>query len=73
MTSEIEKKLTTLESFYSEQEYTVLELNKIVSRQDQEITRLSAELKWVKSQLLSIKEYLPDDQPGISDEKPPHY
>ena len=73
MTSEIEKKLTALESLYSEQEYTVITLNKIVSRQDQEIARLSVELTWVKSQLLNLKEHLPNDQPGLTDEKPPHY
>ena len=73
MTSAIEQKLTTLESLYSEQEYTVITLNKIVSRQDQEISRLSEELKWVKTQLLNLKEHLPNDQPVLSDEKPPHY
>jgi uncharacterized coiled-coil protein SlyX len=69
----MEKKLTTLESLFSEQEYTVIALDKIVSRQDQAITRLSEELKWVKSQLLNLKEHLPNDQPGLTDEKPPHY
>lgn len=73
MTFEIEKKLTRLESLYSEQEYTVITLNKVVSRQDQEIARLSEELKWVKSQLLNLKEQLPNDSINLTDEKPPHY
>ncbi|MCP4432276.1 MAG: SlyX family protein [Gammaproteobacteria bacterium] len=73
MTSDIDKKLRNLESLYSEQEYTVMTLNNIVSRQDQEISRLGDELQWIKRQLLTLKEQLPNDTTSLSDEKPPHY
>ena len=73
MTSDITKKLTDLESLYSEQEYTVITLNNIVSRQDQEISRLGEELKWVKQQLQSLKNQLPDNLGSLADELPPHY
>ena len=73
MTSDIVKQLANLESLYTEQEYTVITLNNIVSRQDQEIFRLGEELKWVKRQLLSLKEQLPDDSTNLADELPPHY
>lgn len=74
MTTDIINKLTKLELLYSEQEYTVVTLNNIVSRQDQEISRLGEELKWVKNQLLSLREQLPDDQVNQAEEEiPPHY
>lgn len=73
MTSEIDNKITTLESLYSEQEYTLLELNKVISRQDLEIIRLSEEMRWLKQQLITLKEQLPVDQNNPVDETPPHY
>lgn len=73
MTSEIEKKLTVIETLYSEQEYTVQTLNKIVTRQDQEISRLGDELQWLKRQLMALREHLPDGENFDIDEKPPHY
>ncbi len=73
MTSELEKKLTTIEVLYSEQEYTIHTLNNIVTRQDQEISRLADELLWLKNQLLTLKEHLPGDEGNNTDDKPPHY
>lgn len=73
MTTEIEEKLTAIETLYSEQEYTVHTLNEIVTRQDREISRLGDELKWLKRQLMALKEQLPDSEGNADDEKPPHY
>ncbi len=73
MTTELEKKLTVIETLYSEQEYTVQTLNSIVTRQDQEISRLSNELQWLKQQLMTLKEHLPNQENIDTDERPPHY
>ncbi len=73
MTSEIEKKLTIIETLYSEQEYTIHTLNNIVTRQDREISSLAEELKWLKRQLMTLKEQLPGSEENRFDEKPPHY
>lgn len=73
MITEIEKKLTAIETLYSEQEYTVHTLNDIVTRQDREITRLGNELEWLKRQLMVLKESFPSAEDNDIDEKPPHY
>ncbi len=73
MTSEIEKKLTAIETLYSEQEYTIHTLNNIVTRQDRELFDLAKELQWLKRQLMVLKEQLPGDVEVDIDEKPPHY
>ncbi|MCP4001452.1 MAG: SlyX family protein [Gammaproteobacteria bacterium] len=73
MTSEISKKLTEIETLYSEQEYTIHTLNDIVTRQDKEISRLSADLQWLKLQLLELKEQIPDAGMSSINEVPPHY
>lgn len=73
MITEIEKKLTAIETLYSEQEYTVHTLNDIVTRQDREITRLGNELEWLKRQLMVLKENFPSAEDNDIDEKPPHY
>ncbi len=73
MVPDIERKLTALESLYSEQEYTVHTLNNIVTRQDREISRLSDEFQWLKRQFMSLKEHLPNTPESDVDEKPPHY
>jgi len=73
MTSEISKKLTVIETLYTEQEYTISALNDIVTRQDGEITMLRHELRWLKQQLQSLKEQIPDGAGGDKHELPPHY
>ena len=73
MITEIEKKLTAIETLYSEQEYTVHTLNDIVTRQDREITRLGNELEWLKRQLMVLKENFPSAEDNDIDEKPHHY
>ncbi len=73
MTTEITRKLTELETLYSEQEYTVHTLNEIVTRQDKEISRLSVDLLWLKQQLIALKDQIPASGDNIVDEIPPHY
>lgn len=73
MTTEITQKLTELETLYSEQEYTVHTLNEIVIRQDKEISRLSIDLKWLKQQLIALKDQIPAPGDNNVDETPPHY
>lgn len=73
MTTEITQKLTELETLYSEQEYTVHTLNEIVTRQDKEISRLSIDLRWLKQQLISLKDQIPASGDNNVDETPPHY
>ncbi len=73
MTSEISKKLTEIETLYSEQEYTIHTLNDVVTRQDKEISRLSTDLQWLKQQLLELKEQIPDAGMSSINEVPPHY
>ena len=73
MTTEISEKLTKIETLYSEQEYTIHTLNETVIRQDKEISRLSADLQWVKQQLIALKDQVPDPGSNNVDEKPPHY
>ena len=73
MTSEISKKLTIIETLYTEQEYTITRLNEIVTRQDGEITNLRNDLQWLKQQLQSLKEQIPDGGSGETHELPPHY
>ena len=73
MTTEISEKLTEIEILYSEQEYTIHTLNETVIRQDREISRLSADLQWVKQQLISLKDQMPGSGANSIDEIPPHY
>ncbi len=73
MTTEISQKLTEIEALYSEQEYTIHTLNDVVTRQDQEINRLSIDLQWLKQQLIELKEQMPDTASGDLNEIPPHY
>ncbi|MDH5353180.1 MAG: SlyX family protein [Gammaproteobacteria bacterium] len=73
MTTEINRKLTELETLYSEQEYTIHTLNEIVIRQDQEICRLDVDLKWLKQQLIALKDQIPVSGDTNVDEIPPHY
>ncbi len=72
MTAELSKKLTEIETLYSEQEYTIHTLNDIVARQDKEISRLSDDLQWLKQQLLELREQMPDTGTSTN-EVPPHY
>jgi len=73
MTSEISLKLTTIETLCSEQEYTITTLNEIVTRQDREITNIRNDLEWLKQQLQSLKEQIPDGGSSEAHEVPPHY
>ena len=73
MTSEISLKLTTIETLYTEQEYTISVLNEIVTRQDGEITTLRNDIQWLKQQLQSLKEQVPDGDSSNTYELPPHY
>ena len=73
MTSEITQKLTVIETLYSEQEYTINALNEIVIRQDKEISVLRDDLQWLKQQMRTLKEQIPDSGSSDVDELPPHY
>lgn len=73
MTNEISQKLTELETLYSEQEYTIHTLNETVIRQDREISRLNVDLKWLKQQLVALKDQMPASGDSKIDETPPHY
>jgi uncharacterized coiled-coil protein SlyX len=73
MTSEISEKLTTIETLYTEQEYTITVLNEIVTRQDSEISNLRNDFEWLKQQLQSLKEQVPDGGSSETHELPPHY
>jgi uncharacterized coiled-coil protein SlyX len=73
MTSEISRKITIIETLYTEQEYTITALNEIVTRQDSEITNLRNDLQWLKQQLQSLKEQVPDGGSSEAHELPPHY
>jgi len=73
MTSEITQKLTVIETLYSEQEYTINTLNEIVTRQDREISGLRDDLQWLKQQLLTLKEQIPEAGNSEVHEPPPHY
>lgn len=63
--------LAKLEMLFSEQEYTLQVLNNIVTRQDQEITKLKLDFQTLKLQYLDIKSQMPDQQ--TMSEVPPHY
>lgn len=71
MNSSCLEKIAKLEVLFAEQEYTVQTLNDIVTRQDQDITRLKANYQDLKSQYLDMKSQLPDQ--GTGSEIPPHY
>ena len=73
MNTEISKKITAIETLYTEQEYTIATLNEIVTRQDCEITNLRNDLQWLKQQLQSLKEQVPDGGSSETHELPPHY
>ena len=73
MTSEISQKITIIETLYTEQEYTITALNEIVTRQDSEITNLRNDFQWLKQQLQSLKEQVPDGGISETHELPPHY
>ena len=72
MTDSLESRLANLEVLFAEQEHLIQALNDIVSRQDQEITRLNLGIERIQSQLKTLKNELSDDI-NPSFEKPPHY
>ncbi len=55
----------------AEQEHTLQALNEIVSRQDQELSRIKNELKLLTQQYQTLKSQLPERFNPV--EKPPHY
>jgi len=71
MEQDISTHITRLEMLYSEQEYTIQALNRIATRQDQEISKLRSDLELLKQQYRDLKTDLP--RPPSGEEKPPHY
>ena len=70
-TDELTSRLNNLEMLFSEQEYTVESLNKVVIRQAHELEQLTIKTELLKHQIREFKKQLPED--NISDERPPHY
>ena len=69
--AESEQRVERLEMLFSEQEYTIEALNKIVTRQSEQLAALTEQVDYLKNQFRDLNRRLPDD--AISDEKPPHY
>jgi len=66
-----EQRINRLEMLFSEQEYTIETLNDIVTRQADDIVRLSARLEQLNQHFKDLREQLPDAASAF--EKPPHY
>ena len=66
-----EERLNKLEMLFSEQEYTIQILNTIVTRQDDELARLSTRVERLQRQLGDLREQVSDIAPGH--DRPPHY
>ena len=71
MSEAIIDQITRLEMHYAEQEHTLQALNDVVARQDQELSRITNELKLLTQQYQTLKSHLPEQ--FDPDEKPPHY
>ena len=71
MSKAIAEQITRLEMLCAEQEHTLQALNEVVSRQDQELSRIKNELKLLTQQYQTLKSQIPD--PFDQTEKPPHY
>jgi len=72
MTDSLQSRLDRLEVLYSEQDYTIQELNDTISQQDRELTRLNINLEQLRLQMQSLRSELsPDIHSGF--EQPPHY
>ena len=72
MTDSLQSRLDRLEVLYSEQDYTIQELNDTISQQDRELTRLNINLEQLRLQMQSLRSELsPDINSGF--EQPPHY
>ncbi|MCK4708707.1 MAG: SlyX family protein [Gammaproteobacteria bacterium] len=67
----LQTRIDKLEILFSEQEYTVESLNTVVTRQAQEIDKLSDTVDLLKHQIQEFKKQIPES--AIVDEKPPHY
>ena len=71
MSEAIIDQITRLEMHYAEQEHTLQALNDVVARQDQELSRITNELKLLTQQYQTLKSHLPEQFDPA--EKPPHY
>ena len=70
----MEKQLVELQTQFSFQEDLLLELNKIVIRQQTQIDSLQQQLSICKLQLSELLSALPAGEGStVSDERPPHY
>jgi SlyX protein len=54
-------------------DHTVEELNKVVSRQDEDIRRLQARLSEMTNKLDDLSGAIAEGEPGSQHEVPPHY
>lgn len=75
-TDKLDSRINNLEILFSEQEYTVESLNKVVIRQALEIEQLTIKTELLKHQLQEFKKQMPDEDAAngaITDERPPHY
>jgi SlyX protein len=62
-----------LESRLAFLDHTVEELNKVVSRQDEDIRRLQARLSEMTNKLDDLSGAVAEGEPGSQHEVPPHY
>jgi SlyX protein len=66
-----EERLIEIESKLAHQEHLVLELNRIVADQQQQIARLEQRCQSLLERIRSLSEDAPGG--GDGDERPPHY
>ena len=72
MTDSLQSRLDKLEILYSEQDYTIQTLNKLVAQQDREVARLTHNLEQLQQQLQTLRSELSGDTDS-ADQPPPHY
>ena len=65
------EQIAKLEMLFAEQEHTVQTLNDIVTRQGQDIAKLTFDFQSFKLQYLNLRSQLPDSE--TTSEIPPHY
>lgn len=69
----MDEKLVDLETRYSYQEDLLQKLNETVIAQQKQLDEQSRQLKYLHDQLLELRESASAAEPGLADEKPPHY
>ena len=71
MSNAIIDQITRLEMLYAEQEHSLQALNTVVTRQDQELSRITSDLILLTQQYQSLRSQI--SEPTDTGEKPPHY